>query len=72
MRVIVRFRAMALGLAIMVTGCASPPTADVDEAKASVDKATTDGADRYAAESHKAAQDARAALDTELKAQDAK
>ena len=72
MRVIVRFRAMALGLAIMVTGCASPPTADVDEAKAAVDKATADRAERYAAESHKAAQDARAALDAELKAQDGK
>ena len=34
MRVIVGFRAIALGLAITVTGCASPPTADVDAAKA--------------------------------------
>ncbi len=34
MRVIVRFRAIALGLAITVTGCASPPNADVDAAKA--------------------------------------
>ena len=73
MRVVVRFRAMVLGLAITVTGCASPPSADVDEAKAAVDKATTtDRADRYAAESLKAAQDARAALDAELKAQESK
>jgi len=72
MRVVVRFRAMALGLAITVTGCASPPNADVDEAKAAVDKATTDRADRYAAESLKTAQDARAALDAELKAQESK
>ena len=72
MRVVVRFRAMALGLAITVTGCASPPNADVDEAKAAVDKATTDRADRYAAESLKTAQDARAALDVELKAQESK
>ena len=73
MRVVVRFRAMVLGLAITVTGCASPPNADVDEAKAAVDKATTtDRADRYAVESLKTAQDARAALDAELKAQEGK
>ena len=39
MRVIVRFRAIALGLAITVTGCASPPNADVDAAKAALDRA---------------------------------
>ena len=72
MRVIVRFRAIALGLAITVTGCASPPNADVDTAKAALDKAATDRAGQDAAESLKAAQDARAALDVELKAQDDK
>jgi TonB family protein len=72
MRVIVRFRTIALGLAITVTGCASPPSADVDAAKAAVDKATNDRADQYAAESLRAAQDARAALDAELKAQEGK
>jgi TonB family protein len=70
MRVIVRFRAIALGLAITVTGCASPPNADVDAAKAALDKAAADRAGQYAAESLKAAQDARAALDAELKAQE--
>ena len=72
MRVIVRFRAIALGLAITVTGCASPPNADVDAAKASLDKAATDRAGQYAAESLKTAQDARAALDVELTAQEGK
>ena len=72
MRVIVRFRTIALGLAITVTGCASPPSADVDAAKAAVDKASNDRADQYAAESLRAAQDARAALDAELKAQEGK
>jgi len=72
MRVIVRFRAIALGLAITVTGCASPPSADVDAAKAAIDKAGNDRADQYAAESLKAAQDAKAALDAELKAQEGK
>ena len=72
MRAIVRFRAIALGLAITVTGCASPPNADVDAAKAALDRAATDRAGQYAAESLKAAQDARAALDVELKAQEGK
>ncbi len=72
MRAIVKFRAIALGLAIIVTGCASPPNADVDAAKAALDRADTDRAGQYAAESLKAAQDARAALDAELKAQEGK
>ena len=72
MPVIVRFRAIALGLAIIVTGCASPPSADVDAAKAAVDRAAADGGGQYAAQSLKAAQDARAALDVELKAQEGK
>lgn len=72
MRVNVGFGAIALGLAITVTGCAAPPTADVDAAKASLDAAVTDHADQYAAASLKAAQDARAALDAELKAQEGK
>jgi TonB family protein len=72
MRGIGRFQVIALGLALTLTGCASPPNADVDAAKAAVDRAATDRADRYAAESLKAAQDARAALDAELKAQEGK
>jgi len=72
MRVIAGFRAIVLGLAITVTGCASPPSADVDAAKAAVDKAATDSAGRYAPESVQAAQDARAALDAEMKAQEGK
>ncbi len=80
MRVIAVFRAIALGLAITVTGCASPPTADVDAAKAALDRAAAAAldsaaagrADQYAAESLKAAQDARAALDAELKTQEGK
>jgi len=72
MRVIAGFQAIVLGLALTVTGCAAPPAAEVDAAKAAVDTAVTGGADQYAAESLKAAQDARAALDAELAAQDAK
>lgn len=72
MRVIVRFRAIALGVAITVTGCASPPNADVDAAKAALDKAASERAGQYAPESLKAAQDAQAAVDAELKAQEDK
>ena len=73
MPVIVRLRTIALlGLAITVTGCAAPPAADVDAAKAAVNSAATGGADKYASDSLKAAQDAQAALDAELKAQDSK
>ena len=72
MRVIGRFRTIALGLAIIVTGCASPPNADVDAAKAALDRAVTDRAGQYAPESLKAAQDAQAAVDAELKAQEGK
>jgi TonB family protein len=64
--------AITLGLAVVVTGCAAPPSADVDEAKASVDRAASSGANRYAAESLKSAEDARAALDAELKVQEGK
>ena len=72
MRVILGFRAIALGLALLVTGCSAPPAAEVDAAKAAVDKAVTDGAGQYAAESLKAAQEARLALDAELTAQESK
>jgi TonB family protein len=72
MDVIVRFRAIAVVLALTAAGCASPPSADVDAAKAAVDKAVTAGADQYAADSLKAARDASAVLDTELAAQQGK
>lgn len=58
--------------AIAVTGCGSPPSADVEAARAAVDKAAADDGARYAPASVKAAEEARAALDAELKAQDAK
>ena len=72
MRGIVRFQTIALGLAITVTGCASPPSADVDAANAALAKAATDDAGQYAAASLQAAQEAKTALDEELKAQEGK
>src|SRR5262245_61843179 len=69
MRGIFILRALVLGFAITITSCASPPTADVDAAKAAVDKAGGDRAGQYAAASFKAAQEAQANLDAELKLQ---
>lgn len=63
---------LAVGLAMAVWGCQSPPAADVDAARTSVDQAAVAGASQYAPESFKAAQDAWVALDAELEAQDAK
>ena len=72
MRGIFGLRPMVLGLAITVTSCASPPTADVDAAKTALDKASADRAGQYAATSFKAAEEARANLDAELKLQEEK
>jgi hypothetical protein len=58
---------LVMGLA--AAGCASPPQADIDAAKAALNKASAAGAAEYAADSLKAAQDAQTALDAELKAQ---
>jgi hypothetical protein len=64
------FVAMLLvGFGVVAAGCASPPQADIDSAKAALQQATSAGASEYAADSLKAAQDADAALDAELKAQ---
>ena len=68
MRVTVRSLLIVLVLAFAGTGCGSPPAAEVDAARAAVDKAAADRGDEYAAESLRAAQDARSALDAELKA----
>jgi len=64
--------AMAIAVAITAAACGTPPAADVDGAKAAVDKAVSAGAGQYAPEALKAAQDAVAALDAELKTQDGK
>jgi len=70
MRATLRFLAIALAVAVTAAGCAAPPSADIDAAKAAVDKAVTGGAGQYAADALNAAEEARAALDAELKAQD--
>ena len=72
MRLTVRSLLIVLVLAFAGTGCGSPPAAEVDAARTAVDKAAADRGGEYAAESLRAAQDARSALDAELKAQEAK
>ncbi len=64
--------ALVLGFAVMTVACGAPPTADIDAAKAAITAATTAGASDYAAASLKATEDAQAALDAELKAQEGK
>ena len=63
---------VVLGLAVTVIGCGTPPTADIDAAKTAITNAGTAGATEYAPDSLKAAEDAQAALDAEMKAQDGK
>jgi hypothetical protein len=63
---------VVLSLAITVIGCGTPPTADIDAAKTAITNAGTAGATEYAPDSLKAAEDAQAALDAEIKAQDGK
>jgi hypothetical protein len=62
---------LTLGVTLSVVGCGSPPpTAAIDAAKAALDKATAAGASQYTPDLLKAAQDAQAALDAELKVQE--
>ena len=59
-------------LTLVLAACGAPPTAEMEEARKSMASASSANADKYAAESFKAAQAAQAALDAELKAQDEK
>jgi hypothetical protein len=70
----VRFGALilVLGLTVAVGACGSAPTADIEAAKAAAASAASAGARDYAPESLKAAEDAQAALDAELQAQEGK
>jgi len=63
---------LVLGLAVAAAGCGAPPTADIDAAKTAIANAVSTGAGEYAAASLKAAEEAQAALDAELKAQEGK
>jgi TonB family protein len=60
-----------LPVLVFATACGSRPTAEIDTAKAALDRASAT-AGQYAPESLKAAQDANSRLDAELATQDAK
>ena len=70
MRVRAGLMMLVLGLAVTLVACATPPKADIDAAKTAISDAEAAGAAEYATDSLKAAQDAQAALDAELKAQE--
>lgn len=57
-------------MAIVAAGCSKPPTAAVQAADQALDAAKAADAADYAPASFKAAEDARSALETELKAQE--
>jgi len=65
-----RLSAILLALTF-ATACGTPPTTEIDAAKAALDRASASAA-QYAPESLKAARDANAALDAEVAAQDAR
>jgi hypothetical protein len=54
---------------VLVAGCAKPPQQAIDGANASIDAAKQAGAADYAPDSLRAVDDAKAALDAELKVQ---
>ncbi|MBN1895095.1 DUF4398 domain-containing protein [bacterium] len=63
--------AVILVMAFMA-GCAKPPQADLDAAKAALEAAKAVGADRYVADVFNAAQDSLNAANTEIEAQNSK
>ena len=65
-------RALGWCFAVAVAGCASPPSGEVKLATGTIDKALAAGAEDFAGDSMKAARQAEAALDAELKIQQGK
>jgi len=64
--------ALALSSTILLTGCTKPPEADVARARAALESAKSAGAEQHAPESLRAAEEAQAALDTEIHQQGAR
>jgi hypothetical protein len=56
-------------LALLTAGCAEPPQAEIDAVRAAVEEARAGDAPEYAPDALRAAEDAQAALDAEVKAQ---
>jgi TonB family protein len=66
-------RALAiLSVTVMAWGCSQPPQPEIDAANAAVEKARGSQAGKYAGDALRQAEESKAALDAELKAQDEK
>lgn len=70
-KMITSLSVLTLGL-VLVAGCAKPPTVEVESARQSIQEARSADAGEYAPQSLSGAEDALAALDAELKAQEEK
>lgn len=57
---------------VIVAGCSKPPQQEIDALSTAMDDARSAEASTYAADSYRAAEDAKAQLDAELKAQEEK
>lgn len=68
---VIRLSGCVLALAMVAAGCSTQPTAEIDAARQSLERATT-SAGEYAADSLKAAQESAAALEAELTEQDSR
>lgn len=65
-------KACGLAMLVGVAACAKPPEAEIAAVKTAVEAARTSGATEYAPESLRAAEEALAKLQAEVKAQDAR
>lgn len=61
-----------LAVAALFAGCAKPPTQEMEGAKAAIDAAVAEGADKYAKEGLKALNDSWSAAEDEVKKQEGK
>jgi hypothetical protein len=67
-----KFLALSMVTIFLLAGCAKQPTEEINAAKASVDSAIAEGAEKYAAEDAKKLNDSMQAAQDEIKVQDGK
>ena len=67
-----KFLALSMVTIFLLAGCAKQPTEEINAAKASVDSAIAEGAEKYAAEDAKKLNDSMQAAQDEIKVQDSK
>ena len=63
---------LGLALAFTLTACGTPPTAEMDAARAAIDAVVADGAEQYTAADLKTIKDHLAGAEAEIKAQEGK